>query len=365
MRVCLITPYDLSADGGVNAHCRGLAEALRRRGDEVVVLGPGSGAVPAGCHGLPGVVPVPANGSTARIGLLIRPSKVLDFLARGRFELVHLHEPLVPGPARMALERSTLPKVATFHAYAEREGALSLRLRKLAAGPLSRVGRAIAVSKPAAAHLGKIWPGPVSIIPNGLTTASFAGEREERSGGPIRVLFVGRFGEPRKGLPVLLEAAEILAARGLRLDLAIAGGGPREKFEARAAKVGVKFLGRLDDAALARAYRSSDLFCAPSLGGESFGIVLAEAMAAGCPVVASDLPGYTEASAGAAELFHTGDAQALAAVLQRLAVDEEARRRLAEKGRARAAELDWDRLAGQIRALYQELLAAPAAEAMA
>jgi phosphatidylinositol alpha-mannosyltransferase len=365
MRVCLVTPYDLSADGGVNRHTLGLAEALRRMGDDVSVLGPASGRRPPGTDGIGGAIPIPANGSVARIGLFTRAGAVRDYLERGRFDVVHVHEALVPGPSRLALRLAGVPVVGTFHASSENEGWLGRSLRRAASLPLERLGRAIAVSEPAARFLQKVYAGPVAIIPNGLDTAAFAsGQQRSRArvDRPLSVLFVGRFGEPRKGLRYLLEAVALVRKQGCRLELTVAGEGPRACFEPLARRAGARFVGRLGDDELAASYREADVFCAPSIGGESFGLVLAEAMAAGCPVLASDLPGYAEAAAGAAMLVPRADPTALASALRRLEAEPLLRQRLHQRGLVRAAELDWRKVALRVRAVYGEALA-PAARA--
>ncbi|MGC4001497.1 MAG: glycosyltransferase [Anaeromyxobacter sp.] len=177
--------------------------------------------------------------------------------------------------------------------------------------------------------------------------------------GPPEVLFVGRYGEPRKGLAVLLDAVAHLHAQGRPVRTLVVGEGPTERFAARAERLGVRFLGRLDDDALAARYRAADVFCAPSTGGESFGMVLVEAMAAGCPVVASDLPGYAEAARGAALLARTGEPVALAEALWRACQDRALRERLVVRGRARADALCWTRVAARVLHIYQHVVAAP------
>ncbi|ABS28468.1 glycosyltransferase family 4 protein [Anaeromyxobacter sp. Fw109-5] len=360
MRLCIVTPYDLSHEGGVNRHAQELARALRGAGHHARVLGPASGAVPEGCDGVPGVVPVPANGSVARIGLLQSARATRDYLAAGRFDLVHVHEPIVPGPGRHALRLARVPVVATFHASAERELPLQRALRAVAAAGLGRIDAAIAVSRAAKAFSRAIYRGRTAVIPNGVDLSRFSTaptRGRARAPGAPRVLFVGRFGEPRKGLSVLLDAVALLRAQGRLVEVDVVGDGAPERFRRRAERLGVFFRGRLSDAALARAYAAADLFCAPSLGGESFGMVLVEAMAAGCPVVASDLPGYAEAARGAALLTPAGDPGALAVAIWRAVADPELRERLAQRGRARAAALCWSRVAARVLLVYAQAAA--------
>jgi len=358
VRICVVTPYDLSHEGGVGRHACSLATALTGLGHQVRVLGPASGEVPQGCDGVPGVVPIPANGSVARIGLFTAGHAVREHLRRGRYDLVHVHEPLVPGPSRLALKLAHVPVVATFHANAEAEAPAQRLLRRAASLGLTRLAAGIAVSLEAKRFARAIYRGPVAVIPNGVDLSRFAPPAAPRrvGEGPLRVLFVGRFGEPRKGFTVLLEAARRLAAAGRPVELTVAGSGPRDRMEARAGPVALRFFGRLADAELAAAYSGAEVFCAPSLGGESFGMVLVEAMACGCPVVASAIPGYAEAARGAALLVPRGDARALADALWRAARDPSERERLSRLGLARAPALDWPHVARRIQRVYQGVL---------
>jgi phosphatidylinositol alpha-mannosyltransferase len=361
VRVCVVTPYDLSHPGGVNRHALGLAAALARLGHAARVVGPASGAAPEGCDAIGRPVPVPANGSVARIGLVPPAGALRDYLDAGGFDLVHVHEPIVPGLARHALRFARVPVVATFHANDERELPLVRALRAAASGALARVDFGIAVSRAAKAFSRAIYRGRTAVVPNGVDLARFAppegGARAVRP-APPRVLFVGRFGEPRKGFRLLLEAVALLRARGEEVAVDVVGAGPAGRFERAARRVGVRFHGRLPDAALAARYRAAGVLCAPSLRGESFGMVLVEAMAAGCPVVASALPGYEEAARGAALLVPAGDAAALAAALRRAILDEDLRAALVRRGRARAAALSWSRVAARVLEVYRR--AAPA-----
>jgi phosphatidyl-myo-inositol alpha-mannosyltransferase len=361
VRICIVTPYDLSHDGGVNRHARSLARALGELGHAATVVGPSSGDVPEGCHGLPGVVPVRANGSVARIGLLVHPRATRAFLAAHDFDLVHVHEPIVPGPGRHVLRFAEVPVVATFHANAERELRLQKVIRRAVAGNLSRIAFGIAVSRQAKRFSRTIYRGRTAVIPNGVDLSRFAsafaaGHAPPRPEGPARVLFVGRYGEKRKGFASLVDAVALLRGQGRPVEVDVVGDGPRARWEPRGAKLGIRFHGRLSDAALAERYRDADVFCAPSIGGESFGMVLVEAMAASCPVVASDIPGYAEAARGAALLAPRGDPGRLAVALWRAAREPELRARLAERGRARADALCWSRVAGRVLHIYRGAL---------
>jgi len=356
MRVCLVTPYDLTHEGGVNSHVRALAHMLRSAGHHASVLGPASGAVPPECDGVAGTIPIPANGSIARVGLLVSAPSVTRYLTRGRFDIIHVHEPYVPGTARLAVRRAPAPVVATFHAYAERERGISRATRHVMARPLTRLRRAIAASTAAADFARVVYRGPIRVIPNGIDMTAFScgpAAAVERTAEPLRILFVGRYDEPRKGLRYFLDAAARLRAEGRQLIVSVAGRGTPGAVAGLARRAGARFLGPLDHAGLAAAYRDCDVFCAPSVHGESFGIVLLEAMACGRPVVASDIRGYREAAAGAAMLVQPGDAAALAAALAALGDDVALRQELVQRGLRRAAELDWCRMAQQVISVYR------------
>jgi phosphatidyl-myo-inositol alpha-mannosyltransferase len=367
MRICLVTPYDLSYDGGVNRHIITLSHALRRIGHHVNILGPASGIVPPRCDSLPGVVPVRANGSRARVGLLVSKTAVRRYLRRGRFDLVHVHEPWVPGPGRHAVRFSTAPVVGTFHTFAESEGSLGRMARRALARPLRRLSLGIAVSGPAAEFARRVFDGPIHVVPNGIDPSAFALPRGShatdmpsigpRAEGPLRLLFVGRFDEPRKGLKHLLAAGALLRERGRALELRVVGHGDPEPFGDLARRSGAQFLGRVDDAGLADMYQWCDVFCAPSTHGESFGVVLIEAMASGRPVVASDIPGYRDASVGAAILVPPADHASLADAIERAADDERLRHHVVRQGWQRAHQLAWSRVALTVNALYEDALA--------
>jgi phosphatidyl-myo-inositol alpha-mannosyltransferase len=368
MRVCLVTPYDLSCDGGVNRHVRALADALRMHGHEASVLGPASGPAPSDCDALPGIVSVTANGSKARIGLLVARRAVQRYLCDGAFDVVHVHEPCIPGIARHAASADFVPRVVTFHTYAERESRTVRMLRRALARPLRDIDHGIAVSRVAATFAGRVFGGSIHLIPNGIDLATFGaaprarpgayrtGDAEQKSQS-LRVLFVGRYDEPRKGLRYLLAAASMIRESGREIEVRIAGQGNRESFACMAQRAGAVFLGRLSDSALANEYRSADVFCAPATHGESFGLVLVEAMACGCPVVASDIRGYREASNGAAMLAPPSDPRALAHALRRMADDHLIRQQAIGHGSRRAQELSWTSLASEVVSVYESAVA--------
>jgi phosphatidyl-myo-inositol alpha-mannosyltransferase len=364
MRICLVTPYDLSHDGGVNRHVITLARALGRLGHQTHVLGPASGATPPRCDSLPGVVALPANGSCARVGLLVSRRAVQRYLDRGGFDLVHVHEPWVPGPSRYAVQYAAAPIVATFHTYAESESRFTRMVRRALARPLRRISCAIAVSDLAADFARGVFGGPIHVVPNGIEPAAFAAppvprgaadapDVPPREPGPLRLLFVGRFDEPRKGLCHFLRAAALIRRRGHEIAVRIVGHGDPHPFAALARQAGAQFFGRVDDQTLVEMYRWCDVFCAPSTHGESFGVVLIEAMASGRPVVASDIPGYRNATVGAAILVPPADDTLLADAILRAAGDERLRLKVVHQGWQRAHQLAWSRLVLNINSLYE------------
>jgi len=363
VRVVLVCPYSLSLPGGVQGQVLGLARTLRQRGVSATVLGPCDGPPPE-----PGVISVgssvslAANGSVAPLALdppAIR--RTLEALAAEEPDVLHLHEPLVPGPALTALLAGNVPTVGTFHASGRVPAYVWLRpgVRAVA----RRIGLRTAVS-PEARALAERWlGGACQVLPNGVEVERFAKAGEfhlpppsiSGSGEGRAILFVGRH-EPRKGLDVLLEAFRHLDRDAV---LWVAGVGPNTSALAASAPPGVEWLGRISDHELAQRMRTATLFCAPSLHGESFGVVLLEAMAAGTPVVASDISGYRDVARHDKEavLVPGGDPTALAGGLRRVLDDPTLAGRLVEAGAARAAGFSMERLAARYADLYENLLA--------
>lgn len=355
MKVGLISPYSLSLPGGVQGQVLGLARALRRLGHPTRVLGPTDGPPPeTGVTSLGPSLALAANGSMAPIAPA--PSvarRTIAALSDEAFDVVHLHEPLVPGCALTALVVADIPLVGTFHA-AGASAAYRWGSRPLG-WAADRLGRRCAVSAAAATLAQQALGGSYHLLPNGVEVASFADAEPWPTEGPT-VLFLGRH-EPRKGLAVLLEALDHL---GPDVQVWVAGEGP-ETARLRATVAGdsrVHWLGRISDAERASRLRSAWVLCAPSLGGESFGVVLLEAMAAGAAVVASDLVGYAAVARPGREglLVAPGDARALAKALGSVLVGIDQAASLVAAGRERAAELSMDRLAERYLEHYRALI---------
>lgn len=356
LRICQVVPYDLAERGGVKHHVHDLAAALRAQGDEVFVVGPSSRpSRDERTLGFGGVVNVRANGSDNRVALFVSPLAVWRFFREQRFDVVHVHEPPVPSLTYWtAWLARHMPQVCTFHAYAERSPvAMRIARRLWARLQFGSFQRAIAVSEAAAEYTRLTWTRPLEIVPNGVRTDLFrpADDPPQAGEGPLRLLFVGRLGDARKGFAYLLDAWQRLRARGVAATLDVVGelGGaaPPEPLP------GLRYHGALPLQGLIEQYQRCDLFVAPSTGQESFGIVLAEAMACGRPIVCSDIDGYrrTVDPRGAC-LVPARDAGALTAALVRLAGRPEERWRMGAINRERARAYDWSRVASRVREVY-------------
>jgi phosphatidylinositol alpha-mannosyltransferase len=355
VRVGLVCPYSLTLPGGVQNQTLGLARSLRAAGHDARVLGPCDGPPPdVGVTPLGNCVPLASNGSVAPIApdlsCLLRTIRALR---DEDFDVLHLQEPLVPGPTVTALLWTDRPTVGTFH----RSGSSLAydRLRGLTRWGGRKLTLRVAVSEDARATAAAALGGEYVVLYNGVEVERFAKATPWPTTGPT-VFFVGRH-EPRKGLEVLIKAMAELPAD---VRLWVGGDGP-DTPRLKAATSGddrIEWLGRMCDEEVARRLRGTDVFCAPSLFGESFGIVLLEAMAAHAPIVASDLPGYRNVARPDADavLVPPEDPTALAAALRKVLTDHALADRLVASGEARAAEFSMDRLAERYADLYASLL---------
>jgi phosphatidylinositol alpha-mannosyltransferase len=367
MRVGIVCPYSFEVPGGVQAHVLDLARALRRLGHEVEVLAPADEETPLPDFVRPTgrSVRIPYNGSVARLSFgPVSFARVRRWIRDHDFDVLHLHEPVAPSLSMLALMIADGPIVATFHTSTPRSRTLAA-FQSVLQPFLEKITARIAVSALArrvqVEHLG----GDGVQIPNGVDVAFF--ERAAplpgfpRPGGTVG--FVGRFGESRKGMPVLLEAMRLLEDDLPDVRLMVVGRGDADELKVSAGPAladRVMLLGQVDDELKARALRSMDVYCAPNLGGESFGVILTEAMSAGAPVVASDLDAFRRVldDGRAGVLTPVGDPVALAGALRHLLGDPERRARLAASARQRVAMYDWSVIAGQVLRVYEQAIAA-------
>jgi phosphatidylinositol alpha-mannosyltransferase len=363
MRIGIVCPYSFDVPGGVQFHVRDLAEHLLAAGHQVSVLAPADDdtPVPAYVQAAGRAVPVKYNGSVARLTFgPVSAGRVRRWLAHGDFDVLHIHEPIVPSLSLLALWIASGPIVATFHSANLRSRAMQVA-QPLMRPSLEKISARIAVSEDARRTLVEHLGGDAVVIPNGVFVDRFAraGVEPAWAGTPARptLAFVGRTDEPRKGLPVLAAAMPALLAAhpGLRLLVLGPGGAPDALDGLGPAAAAVELLGPLDDAAKARLLRSVDLYVAPHTGGESFGIVLVEAMSAGAPVVASDLGAFRRVldDGDLGVLFPVEDAAALAAAVLATLDDPDGRRERAERASVAVRRYDWSRVAEQVLAVYE------------
>jgi phosphatidylinositol alpha-mannosyltransferase len=351
VRIGLVCPYSLTIPGGVQGQVLGLARALRTAGHEVRVLGPCDGPPPdAGVTPLGRSVPTSANGSVAP--LAPDPSAQLRTIRALRdeaFEVVHLHEPIVPGPCMTALLFGNAPLVGTFHAAGESAAYryLGWGLRRMA----KRLSVRCAVSPDAVALAQHSLGGHYELLFNGIEVDRFASVTPHPSTGPT-IFFLGRH-EPRKGLDVLLAAMADLPPD---VRVWVGGDGPQstELRERHAGDSRIEWLGRISDAERAARMRGCTVYCSPSVRGESFGMVLLEAMASGSALVASDLPGHRNVATDGVDalLAPVGDPVGLAKALRRVLEEPGLRADLVAGGQRRADELSMTHLAARYAAIY-------------
>jgi phosphatidylinositol alpha-mannosyltransferase len=366
MKVGLVCPYSWDVPGGVQYHVRDLAEVLIARGFEVSVLAPADDDTPLPDYVVPAgrAVPVPYNGSVARVNFgPLSAARVRRWLREGEFDVLHVHEPTTPSLSLLACWAATGAIVATFHTANLRSRAM-LAAYPILEPALEKIGARIAVSEAArrtlVAHVG----GDAVLIPNGVFVDRFADGSSEpaRQDGEGVVVFVGRLDEPRKGLPTLLAAMEHVLASRPGVRLLVAGRGDADEVledVPPAVREAVTFLGVVSEADKARLLRSADVYVAPNLGGESFGIVIVEAMAAGVPVLASDLDAFREVldDGRVGTFFPTGDVTALGEALTALLDDPERRAALRSAASIWVRRFDWDAVTTDLLAVYETVAA--------
>lgn len=351
MRIGMISPYSLTIPGGVQNQILGLARSLRSKGVDVRVLAPCDGPPPdTGITPLGNSLPTAANGSVAP--LAPDPSaqlRVIRALRDERFDLLHVHEPLAPGPTITAIVLKQSPIVATFH----RSGPSKSYefFNKPARWAANRIEINCAVSEEAAATAKGALGGDYEILFNGIELdryASIVPKQDSRT-----IFFVGRH-EPRKGLEVLIRSMQFLPDE-VRLWIASDGPDTNRLQRTTEGDTRIEWLGRISEEEKAERLQQSSLFCAPSLGGESFGIVLLEAMASKTLVVASDIPGYSKLTRGGKDalLFKAGDATVLSKVLTKGLYDSGISQPVVESAFSRVGNFSMDKLADRYMDVYQ------------
>lgn len=367
MRIGIVCPYSWDIPGGVQAHVRDLAETLIAMGHRVSVLAPADEDTPLQPYVVAAgrAVPVRYNGSVARLQFgPVSAARVRRWLREGEFDVLHVHEPIAPSLSLLAIMQARGPIVATFHTSTSRSRSL-VAAQSLLQPFLERISGRIAVSAAArqvqVEHLG----GDAVEIPNGVAVAHYAHATAlpgfPRDGGTVG--FVGRYDEPRKGMAVLLDALARLAPRRPGLRLLVAGRGDGDELLAGlppALTGRVDLLGMVSEADKARVFRSVDVYVAPNTGGESFGIILLEAMAAGTPILASDLEAFRRVleDGRAGRLFPTGDAAGLATCLEDLLRDPALRSAYGRAATEVVAAYDWPVVARQVLDVYETVIAA-------
>ena len=368
MKIAMVSPYDFTWPGGVTIHVAQLARELGRSGHEVQVLAPHSPSrecqdrdllVPLGRS-----VPLPSGGSIARVSLswwLAR--KVRALLEREQYDIIHLHEPMAPILPLTVLEYSNTVNIGTFHACHNRHHLYRMSQPFIKRWH-QRLHGNIAVSPAARHYVNSTFPGNYEIIPNGIDVDHFSQNAvpwPQYQDGKINIIFVGRL-EKRKGLRYLLEAIGRLRWDIPNLRLLVVGPGNPDKDSYHVLSSQnlheVEFVGRVPYDDLPRYYASADIFCSPATGAESFGIVLLEAMAAGKPVVASDIEGFMGVLTDGEEglLFENKNVDSLASSLKKLIRDPELRGRMGQKGRAKAEKHRWQVVAGRVEQYYEACL---------
>ncbi|GCE77398.1 GDP-mannose-dependent alpha-(1-2)-phosphatidylinositol mannosyltransferase [Cellulomonas biazotea] len=369
LRVGIVCPYSFDVPGGVQFHVRDLAEALLARGHTVSVLAPADDdtPVPPYLTAAGRAVPVRYNGSVARLTFgPMTAARVRKWLAAGQFDVLHLHEPVTPSLSMLSLWIADGPVVATFHTAQLRSRSLQVAY-PLVRQSLEKISARIAVSEDARRTLVEHLGGDAVVIPNGVYVDTFAAATPDSrwTGTPSAptVAFLGRLDESRKGLPVLLGAVREVLAHVPGARFLVAGRGDTGAEQARELlgdQAGaVEFLGGVSDEDKARLLASVDVYCAPQTGGESFGIVLVEAMSAGAAVVASDLGAFARVldDGAAGVLFRTGDSDDLARTLVRVLHDPDLRARVVATARESVRRYDWSVVTDQVQAVYEMAVA--------
>jgi len=374
MKIALVSPYDFAYPGGVANHIFALERHFTQMGHEVKVIAPASRAISTfGDRFIPigKPRPIPTSGSIARVTISLRlASRIKAVLDQEKFDIIHLHEPFMPMLCTAVLRFSNTANVGTFHAVHGKPGynfgrpisTIMLRRR------VHKLDGKTAVSKPAMEFARKHVPGYYTIIPNGVDLDHFSpnvSPIDEFCDGKVNILFVGRL-EKRKGVSYLLKAYKRVKQEISNSRLIIVGPGTRlrGKYERQVKRSGLKdvvFVGYVSYDELPRYYETADIFCAPAIGWESFGIILLEAMAMGKPIVASNIDGYASLVTHGVEglLVPPKDEEMLAQALITLMANESLRQEMGARGRVKAADYSWEHITRRVLNYYVRVLSEP------
>jgi phosphatidylinositol alpha-mannosyltransferase len=361
MRIGLVCPYAWDVPGGVRSHVSDLALTLRSRGHFVNVLAPveEEESLPEWVTDGGRPVAVPYNGSVARLSFGVKATRrVRAWVREGDFDVVHIHEPLAPSLSVLTCWAARGPLVATWHSSQDRSRVLTAGYY-VAQTAMEKLRGSIAVSEQARRTLVGHVGGDAVLIPNGVRVQDFAPDIHDRD-RRRELLFLGRIKEPRKGLAVLLEAMPAILDQVPDLKVIVAGPGDsddiREDLPGNVHRA-LTFAGTVSDERKAELLREVQVYVAPHTGGESFGIVLVEAMAAGACVVASDIPAFRQVlkDGTCGRLFTAKDPQSLANEVLSVLADDAARRTLVDRAHVRADEYDWDQVVDEVLAVYESV----------
>lgn len=361
MRIGMVCPYSFDVPGGVQAHVVELAEVFIGAGHTVSVLAPAADDTPLPDYVVSAgpALAIPYNGSVSRVNFSPHGYLTLRrWIADSEFDVLHVHEPNSPSLSMLSLMVALGPIVTTFHTSTSKSLWLTV-FQGILRPYHERIAGKIAVSELARRWQMESLGSDAVEIPNGINVSALAGA-QPLDGYPRpgrSVLFLGRFDEPRKGIDILMRALPSIVEAFPDVRVLVVGGGNERALRRRAGALAdhLVLLGQVDDATKARALASADVYVAPNLGGESFGIVLVEAMAAGAAVIASRLDAFRRVldDGRAGTLVDTGSAEDLAAAVITLLSDDEVRAAQVAAGRARAARYDWSRVAEQIMRVYE------------
>ena len=360
LKIGIVCPYSWDTPGGVQNHIRDLAEFLIASGHDVSVLAPAidETQLPDYVVNAGKPISIPYNGAVARV--LFGPvafARVRQWISQGDFDLLHLHEPAIPSISLLACWAADGPMVGTFHAAAKRQKII------FAIGPIlepaiEKLSARIAVSEAARLTLTDHLDTDAVIIPNGIYSDRYADGKPQQKWSGNTIGFIGRFEEPRKGISVLVDALPVISRFAPDVKVFVAGpGNPEEVIESIDPQLRQRFefLGKISESEKADFMSSVAVYVAPNTGGESFGIILAEALAGGACVIASDIPAFDDLL-GQGEygaLFESESSTELAKVVIDLLRDETKRKELSSRGRERAKKFDWKVVAEQIFSVYE------------